>query len=201
METLSERLKHLLKIRDFNAKSLSLKAGLNETAIGDIVRGRSKNPRIDTLRKISEALDVNHQWLLDGFGQIDGGNATNLHLSAHDSVGYDGEKPKDPTIYKLELAGDSFKMIPEILLDKKITDKIGRADLIIRAPNNDFSPRFFYDDYLLFNRIQNASMVADHDIICTSNLSLDVCTMGVWNDLQIMEGQNDLYRLSGIVFA
>lgn len=39
-----------------NPKSLSKKAGLNDTAVRDIIEGRSKNPRHDTLAKIARAL-------------------------------------------------------------------------------------------------------------------------------------------------
>ncbi len=39
-----------------NPKSLSQKAKLNDTAVRDIIEGRSKNPRHDTLQKIAKAL-------------------------------------------------------------------------------------------------------------------------------------------------
>lgn len=39
-----------------NPKSLSQKAKLNDTAVRDILEGRSKNPRHDTLQKIAKAL-------------------------------------------------------------------------------------------------------------------------------------------------
>lgn len=39
-----------------NPKSLSQKAGLNDTAVRDIVEGKSKHPRHDTLSKIAKAL-------------------------------------------------------------------------------------------------------------------------------------------------
>lgn len=40
----------------FNQKSLARKAGLNETAVRDILKGRSRNPRIDTLEAIARRL-------------------------------------------------------------------------------------------------------------------------------------------------
>jgi transcriptional regulator with XRE-family HTH domain len=39
-----------------NQKSLARKAGLNETAVRDILQGRSRSPRIDTLEAIARAL-------------------------------------------------------------------------------------------------------------------------------------------------
>ncbi|RYE12839.1 MAG: XRE family transcriptional regulator [Rickettsiales bacterium] len=47
----------LMDMHDFNMKSLSVAAGLNETAIRDIIKGRVKNPRIDTLQKIAKVLN------------------------------------------------------------------------------------------------------------------------------------------------
>jgi transcriptional regulator with XRE-family HTH domain len=41
----------------FNQKSLARFAGLNETAVRDILKGRSKNPRLDTLEALARALD------------------------------------------------------------------------------------------------------------------------------------------------
>lgn len=40
-----------------NQKSLARAAQLNETAIRDILKGRSKNPRVDTLKAIATVLD------------------------------------------------------------------------------------------------------------------------------------------------
>ena len=40
-----------------NQKSLARAAQLNETAIRDILKGRSKNPRIDTLKAIATVLE------------------------------------------------------------------------------------------------------------------------------------------------
>jgi len=41
---------------DFNQKSLARAAGLNETAVRDILKGRSRNPRIDTLDALARTL-------------------------------------------------------------------------------------------------------------------------------------------------
>lgn len=40
-----------------NPKRLAIDAGLNENAVRDIIVGNSKNPRIDTIRKIADALN------------------------------------------------------------------------------------------------------------------------------------------------
>lgn len=49
-------------------KGLALKAGLGETAIRDILKGRSRHPRHDTIQKIADALNCSAAELL-GEGQ------------------------------------------------------------------------------------------------------------------------------------
>ncbi len=68
--SLQNRLEQALDHRNIKPKTLSLKAGLNETAIRDILKGRSQNPRTDTVRKIAEALHIRPEWLLNGFGSM-----------------------------------------------------------------------------------------------------------------------------------
>jgi phage repressor protein C with HTH and peptisase S24 domain len=46
-----------MKALGLNPKRLSKKAGLNETFMRDLLQGRSRNPRHDTLQKLAEALD------------------------------------------------------------------------------------------------------------------------------------------------
>ena len=50
----------------FNQKSLARAAKLNETAVRDILKGRSKNPRIDTLEALSRVLGCNVSELRGG---------------------------------------------------------------------------------------------------------------------------------------
>lgn len=51
-------LRTLMTARRLNPRSLSLKAGLNATAVRDVLEGRVKFPRYDTVMKLSEALGV-----------------------------------------------------------------------------------------------------------------------------------------------
>ncbi len=41
-----------------NAKKLSLEAGLGETAVRDILQGRSVSPKLETVQKLARALNV-----------------------------------------------------------------------------------------------------------------------------------------------
>jgi phage repressor protein C with HTH and peptisase S24 domain len=46
-----------MKTLRLTAKSLSKRAGLNETFVRDLLEGRSRNPRADSLEKLAKALD------------------------------------------------------------------------------------------------------------------------------------------------
>jgi len=49
-------LRLLMEQQGFNPRSLSLKAGLNATAVRDMLEGRTKFPRYDTARALATAL-------------------------------------------------------------------------------------------------------------------------------------------------
>ncbi len=54
--SLQIHLRRLMVAAGFNQKSLARAAELNETAVRDILKGRSKNPRIDTLDALAKTL-------------------------------------------------------------------------------------------------------------------------------------------------
>ncbi len=60
-----------------NQKSLARAAGLNETGVRDILIGRSKHPRVDTLGKIAKSLGCTVADLTDG-GAAAGDPAANV---------------------------------------------------------------------------------------------------------------------------
>jgi len=47
-----------MKALGLSPKSLSKKAGLNETFVRDLLEGRSRNPRADSLQKLARGLDL-----------------------------------------------------------------------------------------------------------------------------------------------
>jgi len=49
-------LRSLMDAGGFNPRSLSLKAGLNQTAVRDMLEGRTRFPRYDTVAALAEAL-------------------------------------------------------------------------------------------------------------------------------------------------
>lgn len=68
LHMLRERLRELMTLRSTNAKETSLKAGLSQSYVTDILTGKSKNPRMSALQTISQVLDVDLRYLL---GQSD----------------------------------------------------------------------------------------------------------------------------------
>lgn len=51
-------LRALMDKQGYNPRSLSLRAGLNATAVRDMLEGRSRFPRYDTVSALAEALDT-----------------------------------------------------------------------------------------------------------------------------------------------
>lgn len=51
-------LRRLMAAKDYNPRSLSLKAGLNATAVRDMLEGRSRFPRYDTALALANALNT-----------------------------------------------------------------------------------------------------------------------------------------------
>ena len=58
LDVINDRLKILMKEHGVKAAPLARKAALNESAVRDILRGRSKNPGIVTLKKIASVLNL-----------------------------------------------------------------------------------------------------------------------------------------------
>jgi transcriptional regulator with XRE-family HTH domain len=51
-------IQSIMKMKGFDPASLGRAAGMNRTGIYDILSGKSKNPRLDTVEKIAAALEV-----------------------------------------------------------------------------------------------------------------------------------------------
>ncbi len=59
-------LRALMEAQKLNPRSLSLKAGLNATAVRDMLEGRTRFPRYDTALALSQALNVTPSQLMGG---------------------------------------------------------------------------------------------------------------------------------------
>ncbi|MBN35265.1 MAG: hypothetical protein CMM46_10925 [Rhodospirillaceae bacterium] len=65
---LVSELRRRLALTRLSQKRLATMAGLNETAVRDIIAGRSRHPRHDTLQKLANALDCTVADLIDERG-------------------------------------------------------------------------------------------------------------------------------------
>ena len=63
MKPVHERLKQIVSDRGLTIHGFAIKYGFNVSTISDIMQGRS-NPKIDTLKKISECLEISMAELL-----------------------------------------------------------------------------------------------------------------------------------------
>lgn len=82
---LSENLRRRLKLSGISQKGLAVKAGLNETAVRDIIQGRSRDPQYNTLRAIVRVLgcsveDLYQDTGLPASGFYDGGRLHKIPL-------------------------------------------------------------------------------------------------------------------------
>ena len=62
---LAKELKRRMAAYGLSQKGLAQRAGLNDTAVRDILAGRSRHPRHDTIQKLADALDCGVAELVD----------------------------------------------------------------------------------------------------------------------------------------
>lgn len=75
-----ERMKLARKLRDMSRAALAVKSGVGFGTIQAIEQGRHDDPRISTLRKIANALDVSVDQL-DGTTPLDFDGPTGAYLA------------------------------------------------------------------------------------------------------------------------
>ena len=91
--SIAQNLRLRMEAKDLGPKALSLKAGLNETYVRDILKGRSLNPRQGHLQKLAAALEC-HVSDLTGEAVSDFHNdrARAAMLAAFDLLGSDDHR-------------------------------------------------------------------------------------------------------------
>ena len=63
---MAERILLKMKELDYNAKRLSIEAGLNETYVRDLLKADNPNPRFQHLQALADKLQVSVEWLGSG---------------------------------------------------------------------------------------------------------------------------------------
>jgi len=71
--TLQDRLRARIRQLGMNAADVASLAGVNRSFIYDVLRGRSLNPKRESLEQIANVLKVDREWLSDGEGYVEGG--------------------------------------------------------------------------------------------------------------------------------
>lgn len=66
--TLPERIEQRLADLGTTATAVSLKISDNKDLLRDIINGRTRNPRADTMRKVALGLECTLEWLMEGDG-------------------------------------------------------------------------------------------------------------------------------------
>lgn len=94
VDTLTDRLRILMREHKVKAAPLARAAKLNESAVRDILRGRSKNPGIVTLKKIASVLNLRPSALFEAgqswpiAGSIGADGVVTTHDSDLNGVGF-----------------------------------------------------------------------------------------------------------------
>lgn len=100
----TDTLLSLMHEQGLTQRSLSLRAGLNETAVRDIVEGRARFPRYDTIRALADALGTTPAYLM-GDEEIRAG----IHDGKIEKVG------------DLDLLTEIIARVQELCADMRIT--------------------------------------------------------------------------------
>jgi transcriptional regulator with XRE-family HTH domain len=61
----ARNIEHWMEVRGTDPAKLARAAGTNPTGVYDILSGKSRNPRLDTIAKIATALQINVSQLFD----------------------------------------------------------------------------------------------------------------------------------------
>lgn len=104
-----ENLRTLMAQKSFNPRSLSLKAGLNPTAVRDMLEGRAKFPRYDTVEALAHALEVTPAQLMGGKDETIRSGAKTAAPAAPSDETASVQSPPDP------LADDDLNLLTEII--------------------------------------------------------------------------------------
>lgn len=64
-EALVANLRSLMEARETNAHELAARANMNQTAVYDILSGKARSPKLETVKKLADALSVSVSALIE----------------------------------------------------------------------------------------------------------------------------------------
>lgn len=121
MSDLVDRINERLKVVGLTANAASLQATGSPSTIANIINGRSKHPRTDTIEKLAAVLKCNPLWLMSGEGgpEVDFASARSEIRDAGFGLGPVGQLPKDVpvlgTAAGAELGKGAFSFTSEVV--------------------------------------------------------------------------------------
>ena len=101
MDTLSERLQYILKLKDISQGELARQSGLTTAYISQLVTGKRTNMTVKTATAMGAAIRINPDWILTGKGEI--------------------EIPEDRTTEIARITGTLLRTSPESVQARVIT--------------------------------------------------------------------------------
>lgn len=161
MSKLVNNIEKRMKRMGLTQKALALKAGLNETAVRDILKGRSKDPQLSTLRALSrillcsvEELYTNKKSAPYGVSDRAPGNddeaddtSDTLFVEELDLVGAGG--PNTITDGRARRVAGAWQM-PNDVMEARFTGN-NRDLAIVRVEGDAMAPDFLSGDRVMIN--------------------------------------------------
>jgi len=143
--TLGEEVHRRMGELGLNAKRLSLAAGLNETYVRDIMRGRTRNPRTDSLGKLARALGCARADLLpprDRLAEVGDGAVGRLEPALLNRALAVAERlAGDDKILASEIASVAYRLLQREQAGQAITDDEGTLRIL-----DEFARRIYSAD-------------------------------------------------------
>ena len=68
--SLAARVRYLHETSGLDQKAMSLLAGLSQSHVHQLIHGRLRAPRCETLAKLARTFDVSLEWLVSGEGPV-----------------------------------------------------------------------------------------------------------------------------------
>lgn len=102
-------LRQLMAAQGLNPRSLSLKAGLNPTAVRDMLEGRVKFPRYDTVESLAQALCVTPAQLMGGHEPETKTNETGIKAKSADPLAEEDLNILTEIITRLQEVAEDYR--------------------------------------------------------------------------------------------
>lgn len=129
---LQEELQRVMGEKGLKAKPWSLKAGLSETYVKDIINGKSASPGADGLRKLAQAAGLSSGHFVEQSAREVSEPPSNATLAPMaPPVPTRGEMPKDVPVYGTVSGGDDNGTLFDFELNGEIVDYVRRPPRLI----------------------------------------------------------------------